>query len=143
MLAMRHRGQGCHSSTGEDASAGCKKRKAADCSTSAFFEGNGRLIAVLWATGLQLSLDRSGYLLQHANKTAVAYPTVNHWLSACSQLRPVSIHSPPARETAFAFLQFYKGVPFFPACLTQMCAFEERLSQHLATACGLSESSVV
>lgn len=30
---------------------------------------------MLWAAGLQLSQDRSGYLVQHANKTAVASPT--------------------------------------------------------------------
>ena len=77
-------GHGCHSAT--ERMKELAAEKAADCSTSAFSEGNRRPIATLWATALQLSLDRSGYLFQHANKTGVAYPTANHWQYA---------HSPP------------------------------------------------
>ncbi|XP_037834209.1 IQ motif-containing protein H-like [Kryptolebias marmoratus] len=35
---------------------------------------------------IKLSQDRIDYLFQHANKTAVASPTANHWLSACCRL---------------------------------------------------------
>ena len=143
---MRNRGQDCHSDTGEMGVLAAE-RKAADCSTSAFLQRNRRLIAVPWATGLQLSPDRIGYLVQHANKTAVASPTANHWLSACCrllQLSPALFYSVavPGNELLH-FSNFTKGGTFSQPHLKQMCAFEGRISRHLATTRGLSESSVV
>lgn len=81
---------------------------------------------MLWATGLQLSQDRNEYLVQHANKTAGASPTANHWLSACClQLSPALPHyAPMPSAEPFAFSQFYKR---FQPCLKQMCAFEGKI----------------
>lgn len=75
---------------------------------------------MLWATGLQLSQDRSGYLVQHANKTAAASPTAKHWLSACCLLlllRPalLPLHS-HARRRAFAFSLLLFFSFFFKRC---------------------------
>ena len=134
-------GHGCHSAT--ERMKELAAEKAADCSTSAFSEGNRHPIATLWATALQLSLDRSGYLFQHANKTGVAYPTANHWQYAHSpphpppllHLRPAHLHSSLHFFSSFFFQvplsaayfcgQFLDTSPPLPlAHLKQMCAFE-------------------
>lgn len=72
--------------------------KAADCSALAFSRRNTHLIVALWAAGLQMSQDTNERLVQHANKTAVASPTANHWLCAYFpflQLRPALLHCVP------------------------------------------------
>lgn len=95
MLQVRDCSGDCHRDAGQKEVV---ELKAADCGALAFPRRNTHLIVVLWAAGLQMSQDTNERLVQHANKTAVASPTANHWLCAYFpflQLRPALLHCIP------------------------------------------------
>ncbi|KAK0133992.1 IQ motif-containing protein H [Merluccius polli] len=90
--------------------------EAADCSASAFFEGNRRPIATLWATALQLSLDRT-------HQRVITGPTVG-LLSIASGQQHSDLHL--ARLEAGGPRT---GVPGLPSPATDVCSLQT-LVQH-------------
>lgn len=73
------------------------------------------LIAALWAASSQMSQDTNERLVQHANETAVASPTAQHWLAACFlflQLRPALLHS--RKQVFIVGLFLTEGATLFP-----------------------------
>lgn len=144
MLQVRDCSGDCHRDAGQKEVV---ELKAADCSALAFPRSPEGTRTWLWRYGLlvyrclrtQMSAwssmpIRQPLLLQLLTTGSV--PTS----PSCNSGQHFSAAS-PCQETGFFREAFLMKGATFP--LEQMDAFEGRLSQHLVTACDLSESSVI